>query len=120
MRALSHKSALAARDIKTLIDASLAEVRSGTEAAVAAARTMDNAVESVHGLTALVQDIQHASREQALGVEQINGAVAQLEQMTQQNATLVRRSAELSGSLASQARHLDEAASVFQPKGLVP
>ena len=117
VRALSQKSARAARDIKTLIDASLAEVRGGT-AAAAAAQTMDDAVESVQGLTGLVQDIQQASREQALGVEQINGAVAQLEQMTQQNAALVRKSAELSGALASQARHLDAAASVFQPQGL--
>ncbi|RQO79239.1 PAS domain-containing methyl-accepting chemotaxis protein [Acidovorax sp. FJL06] len=119
VRALSQKSARAARDIKALIDASLAEVRSGTEAAVAAARTMDSAVQSVQGLSELVQDIQQASREQALGVGQINSAVAQLEQMTQQNAVLVRRSAELSGALAQQARHLDEAASVFQPQGLV-
>ncbi|KRB42209.1 PAS domain-containing methyl-accepting chemotaxis protein [Acidovorax sp. Root70] len=119
VRALSQKSARAARDIKALIDASLAEVRSGTDAAVAAAQTMDSAVRSVHGLSELVQDIQQASHEQALGVGQINSAVAQLEQMTQQNATLVRRSAELSGSLAQQARHLDEAASVFQPRGTV-
>lgn len=119
VRALSQKSARAARDIKALIDASLAEVHSGTEAAVAAARTMDSAVQSVLGLSELLQDIQQASREQAQGVGQINSAVAQLEQMTQQNATLVHHSTELSGSLAMQARHLDEAATVFQPQGVV-
>ena len=117
VRTLSRKSAQAARDIKELIDASLAQVRNGTHAATEAGHTMDKMVECVHGLDQLVQDIRLASHEQAQGVEQINAAVVQLEQMTQQNAALVQRSADLGQTLAQQALRLDEATSVFQPGG---
>ena len=117
VRTLSRKSAQAARDIKALIDASLAQVRNGTHAATEAGHTMDKMVECVHGLDQLVQDIRLASHEQAQGVEQINAAVVQLEQMTQQNAALVQRSADLGQTLAQQALRLDEATSVFQPGG---
>jgi aerotaxis receptor len=117
VRTLSQKSAGAARDIKALIEASLGEVREGAAAASAAESTMGSTVASVQALEQMIQSIRVSSKEQALGVDQINSAVAQLEQMTLQNAALVRNSSELGALLAQQAQHLDAAASVFQPAG---
>jgi PAS domain S-box-containing protein len=74
-------------------------------------------VVGVHGLVELGQDIQQASREHALGVGKVNSAVAPLEQMAQQNVTLLPRSAEFGGSLTQHALHLDEAVPAFQPQG---
>lgn len=74
-------------------------------------------VVGVHGLIELGQDIRQARREQALGMEKVNGAVAPLEQMAQQTVTLLPRSAEFGGSLTHNALHLDDAVSAFQPQG---
>lgn len=114
VRELAHQSAQAARDIKALIEASQVQVRSGSEATMHAGRTMQGVVSSMQRLATYVQEIRGASQEQAEGVGQIHAALAQLEQMTQENASLVRRSADLSSTLTQQAVRLDAAASVFQ------
>ena len=114
VRALSQKSAQAARDIKAVVDESQNQVLTGFRVAEQAGGTMRGVVASMQGLAGLVHDIRLASQEQAAGMEQINQAVGQLEQMTQQNAELVRQGAQLTETLALQAARLDEAASVFQ------
>jgi aerotaxis receptor len=114
VRALSQKSAQAARDIKAVVDESQNQVLTGFRVAEQAGGTMRGVVASMQGLAGLVQDIRLASQEQAAGMEQINQAVGQLEQMTQQNAELVRQGVQLTETLALQAARLDEAASVFQ------
>ncbi len=114
VRELAQQSAQSAHDIKALIEASQAQVRGGSEAADRAGRTMQDVVDAMQRLAAIVQDIRHASQEQADGVGQIHQAMAQLEEMTQNNAALVRHGVDLGRTLAQQAVRLDAAASVFQ------
>ncbi|OGA58431.1 MAG: diguanylate cyclase [Burkholderiales bacterium RIFCSPHIGHO2_01_FULL_64_960] len=115
VRALSLKSASAAREIKGLIDHSHGQVEAGGHAVVEAARSMDEVVGTMRRLADLMEDIRGNSQTQAQGVVQINAALAQIEQMTHHNAALVQRSADLSQHLGEQASRLDEAASVFRP-----
>lgn len=105
VRALSVKSAGAAKEIKELIDASTAQIDVGNRSVASAASMLTEAVQVVERL---------ASQEQAHGVAQINQALAQLEQMTQLNAVQVQHNAQLSQVLGEQALRLDEVASVFQ------
>ena len=130
VRALSQRSADAAREIKALIEASASEVRAGSAAVDLAGQRMQEVRGSAESLSALASGIASASREQASGVEQINRAVGQLDQMTQQNAALVEQGAAAAMSLSRQAVLLGEAASVFHlgqgrassatPSGTVP
>ncbi len=114
VRALSIKSADAAKEIKQLIEASASQVEAGARAVSGAGDAMAEAVGAVERLAAMMESIRLASREQAGGVAQINVALNQLEQMTQENAAQVQHSASLSRSLSEQAQRLDEAASVFR------
>jgi aerotaxis receptor len=114
VRALSIKSADAAKEIKQLIEASARQVDAGARAVSGAGDAMAEAVGAVERLAAMMESIRLASREQAGGVAQINVALNRLEQMTQENATQVQHSASLSRTLSEQAQRLDEAASVFR------
>jgi aerotaxis receptor len=114
VRALSIKSANAAKEIKHLIDASTAQVDAGNRTVAAAGHTLTEAVQVVARVATMMQEIRLASQEQAHGVAQINQALAQLEQMTQLNAVQVQHNTELSQVLGEQAQHLEEAASVFR------
>ena len=114
VRALSTKSANAARQIKQLIDASTAQVDAGNRTVVAAGSTLTEAVQAVERVAAMMEDIRLASQEQSHGVAQINQALAQLEQIAKHNAAQVTDSAQLSQVLGAQAQRLDEAASVFR------
>jgi methyl-accepting chemotaxis protein len=114
VRALSIKSADAAKEIKQLIEASASQVDAGARAVSGAGDAMAEAVGAVERLAAMMESIRLASREQAGGVAQINVALNRLEQMTQENATQVQHSASLSRTLSEQAQRLDEAASVFR------
>ncbi len=114
VRALSIKSADAAREIKGLIDASTQQVEAGARAVTGAGGAMAEAVGAVERLAAMMETIRLASHEQATGVAQINLALNRLEQATQDNAAQVRHNAELSRSLSEQAQRLDEAALVFR------
>ncbi|WP_342130266.1 methyl-accepting chemotaxis protein [Hydrogenophaga sp. OTU3427] len=113
VRALSIKSATAAKEIKQLIDASRTQVEAGARTVSGAGAAMSEAVTTVERLAGMMEDIRQASQEQASGVAQFNLALNRLEQMTQQNAAQVQRSAGLSQALSEQAQRLDEAASVF-------
>jgi methyl-accepting chemotaxis protein len=114
VRALAQRSAQAAREIKTLIGSSAETVSAGTELVEQAGRTMVDIVARVKEVSDLVNHIGNASHEQSLGIGQINDAVTQLDNVTQQNAALVEQSAAAADSLDQQARKLVEAVSRFK------
>ena len=114
VRHLAQRSAAAAREVKTLIEASAASIREGTAFAGRAGATMGNVVDAVNDVTSIMAKISAASREQSIGIDQVNQAVAHMDQVTQQNAALVEESAAAAGTLDAQALQLSRAVSVFQ------
>jgi methyl-accepting chemotaxis protein len=114
VRSLAGRSAEAAREIKTLIGTSVDKVEAGARLVQNAGQTMDEIVSSVQRVSDIIGEITAASSEQSSGIGQINGAVVQLDQMTQQNAALVEQSAAAAHSMKDQARGLAEVVSVFR------
>ena len=114
VRHLAQRSSLAAREIKQLIAASVEQVGNGMVQARLAGSTMTEVVAAVQRVTGIMQDIALASREQSIGVDQVNQAIGHLDQVTQQNAALVEQAAAAASSLASEAGGLNRAMSVFQ------
>ncbi|SEK38370.1 methyl-accepting chemotaxis sensory transducer with TarH sensor [Roseateles sp. YR242] len=114
VRALAQRSAEAAREIKGLIARSVETVEAGTDDVAQAGQSMEEIVTSVRRVTDLMGEIASASNEQRDGIHQVNQAVAQLDQMTQQNAALVEESSAASTSLQEQAQRLSEVVSVFR------
>jgi len=114
VRSLAQRSAQAAKEIKSLIGASVDKVESGSRLVADAGATMNEIVGSVQRVSDIIGEITAASSEQSDGIGQINGSVIQLDQMTQQNAALVEESAAAAESLKEQARRLSEAVSVFR------
>jgi methyl-accepting chemotaxis protein len=114
VRSLAQRSAAAAREIKTLIDGSTQAVGAGSRLVDDAGSTMHEIVDSVRRVTDIIGEITLASVEQTAGIEQINEAVAQMDQVTQQNAALVEQAAAASASLREQAAMLTDTVSVFR------
>jgi len=114
VRALAGRSGEAAREIRQLIQASVDRVESGTRLVQHAGSTMDEIVGSVQRVGDIVGEITAAAAEQAGGIGQVNQAVGQLDQMTQQNAALVEQSAAAAHSLREQATRLAAAVQVFK------
>ena len=114
VRGLAGRSAAAAREIKTLIAASVERVDSGSAVVDATGRTMAEVVAQVQQVTALIAQLSATAGEQSRGIEQIGQAVTQLDGMTQQNAALVQESAAAADGLKTQAVRLAEAAAVFR------
>jgi methyl-accepting chemotaxis protein len=114
VRSLAQRAATAAREIKTLIGASAEGVASGSRLVGDAGSTMAEIVASVQRVCDIVGEISAAARAQSTGLAEVNGAVVQLDQMTQQNAALVEQSAAAAESLKEQARRLALAASRFR------
>jgi methyl-accepting chemotaxis protein len=114
VRTLAQRSATAAREIKALIDTSVEKVGKGTRLVGEAGSTMQEVVASVRRVTDIMNEIAAASREQSIGIEQVNGAIAQMDQVTQQNAALVEEAAAATESMQAQAHSLAEAVSVFR------
>ncbi len=114
VRNLAQRSATAAKDIKNLIDVSVGKVGIGMVQVQRAGATMEQVVASVQQVTAIMQDIARASHEQSIGVDQVNAAIAHLDQVTQQNAAMVEQGAEATSSLAQEAVGLGEAVSLFK------
>ncbi|MYM23515.1 HAMP domain-containing protein [Duganella sp. FT135W] len=106
VRNLAQRSAAAAKEIKTLISDSVSKVESGSQLVDQAGATMTDVVESVRRVSDIITEITAASREQSLGIEQINQAVIQMDGVTQQNAALVEQSAAAAESLQGQAAQL--------------
>ena len=114
VRSLAQRSAQAAKEIKQLIDESLAKVEAGARQARTAGEVMREVVSSVEGVTTIMAEISSASHEQSDGIEQVNRAVAEMDGVTQQNAALVEQAAAAAGSLQEQATRLAEAVAVFK------
>jgi len=114
VRSLAGRSAEAAREIKSLILASVNEVNQGTALVNKAGETMDNVVSSIGSVTHLMQDVSVALREQTQGVAEIGDAIANLDQAVQQNATLVEESAAAADSLRDQSERLVQDVSIFR------
>ncbi|WP_025917733.1 methyl-accepting chemotaxis protein [Herminiimonas sp. CN] len=120
VRSLAQRSASAAKEIKVLIDDSVRKVDAGSTLVGQAGATMDDIVTSVQKVADIMSEITSASQEQSQGIEQVNQAVAQMDQVTQQNAALVEEAAAASEALQEQATHLAQAVSVFNLGGEIP
>ena len=114
VRSLAGRSADAAKEIKSLITASVERVEQGTALVDQAGTTMTEVVSSIKRVTDIMGEISAASTEQSIGVAQVGEAVSQMDQATQQNATLVEESAAAAESLKGQAQQLVEAVAVFK------
>ena len=114
VRSLAGRSAEAAREIKQLIHASVEKVEAGARLVQDAGSTMDEIVGSVQRVGGIIGEITAAAADQAGGIGQVNQAVGQLDQMTQQNAALVEQSAAAAHSLREQAARLAGAVQVFR------
>ncbi len=113
VRSLAKRSAEAAKEIKILITASEETVQSGSQQVTQAGAAMAEIVSSVRRVSDLIGEISAASNEQRDGISHVNSAVANLDQMTQQNAALVEESAAAATGLRDQAQYLAQVVSVF-------
>ena len=114
VRSLAQRSAGAAKEIKVLIRDSVDRVNAGTGLVDQAGATMLDVVSSVSNLATVIQEIANANREQTTGIEQINRAIMQMDQVTQQNAALVEEAAAAAGSMQHQASVLGQMVAKFR------
>ena len=114
VRSLAQRSAEAAREIKTLISNSGERVEAGSALVAEAGQTMARIVAQVQQVNALISDISASTDAQTSGIGEVAGAVAQLDQMTQQNAALVEQSAAAAQSMAQQSERLSQTVSTFK------
>jgi methyl-accepting chemotaxis protein len=119
VRNLAHRSAAAAKEIKTLIDDSVNKVDAGSKLVDQAGVTMDEIVQSITRVTNIMTEIASASVQQTAGIEQVNAAISQMDTVTQQNAALVEEAAAAAGSLQDQASTLAGVVSIFKLGGTV-
>jgi methyl-accepting chemotaxis protein len=114
VRNLAQRSAGAAREIKGLIGDSMTQVNAGTALVQQAGATMDDVVASVARVTDMMSEISTATQEQRVGINQVNEAIAQMDQVTQQNAALVEEAAAAAASMQEQAAQLAQVAAAFR------
>ena len=114
VRSLAQRSAGAAKEIKTLIDDSNARVQTGAQLVERSGSTMTEIVNAIARVSAIMGEIAAAATEQSTGIDQVNLAVAQMDEVTQQNAALVEQAAAAASSLEDQARRLTAAVAVFR------
>ncbi|GGY01809.1 HAMP domain-containing protein [Massilia dura] len=114
VRTLAQRSAAAAKEIKELIDDSVASVETGSALVGQAGTTMDEIVTGIARVADIMTEIMSATSEQSSGIDLINDAVTQMDQVTQQNAALVEEAAAAAGALQEQAATLEETVSVFR------
>ncbi len=114
VRNLAQRSAASAREIKALIDESVANVDNGYRQVSLTSDSMDNILKSVTSVTAIMGEIALASSEQSKGIAQVGTAISQMDVVTQQNAALVEESSATSTLLEEQARHLTGIVSIFK------
>lgn len=114
VRGLAGRSATAAKEIKELIQDSVAKVAEGSKLVDASGSRLTQIVSSVKRVTDIVAEIATASNEQATGIEQVNRAVTDMDQVTQQNAALVEQAAAAAASLLEQSRQLEALVSTFK------
>jgi methyl-accepting chemotaxis protein I, serine sensor receptor len=114
VRNLAQRSANAAKEIRALIAESQTRVKEGSEMATRAGETMDEISTEVMRVTTLMKEISIATGEQSRGIEQVNQAVTQMDEVAQQNATLVEQATAATQSLEIQSRQLQETMSLFR------
>ncbi|OEZ56702.1 PAS domain-containing methyl-accepting chemotaxis protein [Duganella sp. HH105] len=117
VRNLAQRSATAAKEIKALIDQSIQKVQAGTVLTNSAGVTMNQVIESVDRVSRVMEEISNSTREQSVGIDQVNQAVIQIDDITQQNAALVEQAAAAAGNLAQQTRCVSQAMAVFKLQG---
>jgi len=113
VRSLAGRSAEAAKEIKALITASVSNVESGSQQVEQAGQSMQEIVQSVRRVSDLIGEITAASLEQRDGIGQVNSAIGNLDQMTQQNAALVEESTAAATAMREQAQRLEQVVAVF-------
>ncbi len=116
VRSLAQRSAGAAKEIKGLIDDSVAKVAEGSALVHQAGTTMGEIVASVQRVTDIMAEISAASQEQSAGIEQVNHTVVQMDETTQRNAALVEEATAAARSMEEQAHELGQAVSAFRLK----
>jgi methyl-accepting chemotaxis protein len=114
VRALAQRSAGAAKEIKTLIESSVSQIDKGNKLVDAAGATMGEIVAAVEHVAGIMNEISAASGEQTVGIEQVNHAISQMDEVTQRNALMVEQAAAAAESLQEEAARLWEAVSVFK------
>ena len=114
VRNLAQRSAAAAKEIKTLINDSVEKVDAGGKLVDQAGVTMEEIVQSITRVTDIMSEIASASMEQTMGIEQVNTAIGQMDEVTQQNAALVEEAAAAAASMQEQAAGLAEVVSIFK------
>jgi methyl-accepting chemotaxis protein len=113
VRSLAQRSSQAAKDIKDLITSSNSQVKDGVDLVNKAGAALQEIVESIKKVADVVSDIASASTEQAAGIEQVNKALTQMDEVTQQNSALVEENAATAKTLEQQAKAMDDEVSVF-------
>ena len=114
VRSLAQRSSQAAKDIKDLITNSNGQVKDGVELVNKAGASLHEIVESIKKVTMVVSEIANASMEQSTGIEQINKALTQMDEVTQQNSALVEENAATAKTLEGQAKSMDERVAFFK------
>jgi methyl-accepting chemotaxis protein len=118
VRNLAQKSALAAKEIKQLINNSVEKVEVGSDLVEKAGNTMSEVVQSIKRVNDIMAEISAASNEQASGIEQVNKAVVQMDEVTQQNAALVEEASAASQSMQDEAAKLSQVVGIFKVNGV--
>jgi methyl-accepting chemotaxis protein len=118
VRNLAGRSATAAKEIKALIQASVARVEEGSKLVDESGRTLEEIVSAVKKVTDIVAEIAAASREQSAGIEQVNKAIVQMDSTTQQNAALVEQAAAASQSIVEQSHSLTAVVARYRVTGM--
>ncbi|MDH5528220.1 MAG: methyl-accepting chemotaxis protein [Nitrospirota bacterium] len=117
VRNLAQRSASAADDIRRLIEDAVGKVRNGSLLVEETGNTLTEIRDGIQKVSAIVAEINASSQEQAMGIEQVNQAINRMDQVTQENASLVDETASTSARLAEQARHLSTAVAFFRVGG---
>lgn len=113
VRSLAQRSAAAAKDIKDLINDSVAKVEDGTLLVGRTGDTLKDIVASVRNVSGLIADVAQSADEQSTGIQQVNQSVTQMDEMTQQNAALVEEASAASEAMSDQARQLGQLVAFF-------
>jgi len=116
VRNLAQRSATAAKEIKALINDSVDSVNHGSQLVDQAGETMNDILESVRKVTDVIAEITAATTEQSAGISQVNLAIVEMDNVTQQNAALVEQAAAAAAAMQEQSAHLLSAVSIFQLK----
>jgi methyl-accepting chemotaxis protein len=117
VRSLAQRSSQAAKDIKDLITTSNSQVKDGVDLVNRAGQSLKEIVESIESVANVVSDIASASVEQAGGIDQVNKALTQMDQVTQQNSALVEQNAATAKNLQQQSTAMSHSVGVFKLHG---